>query len=680
MMADINSVINEFNGRKIAIYGLGTETERFLLEWGDKLSIVCLLDGFKSEGEMYGYPILAHQEAVDLGVKLIIVVARPGSCKAIAKKIGPLCRANGIALFDVRGKDLLETSEVTFEFSGINAESKQVLEDKINNAEVVSFDLFDTLIVRKVYSYTDIFELVDIAIRKRGVFISDFCDRRLSAEKELSKLGAPRLEVIYEDVLNKSGTNAISAKELSELEWETDLATLMPRYAMRDIFRECISLGKRVVITTDSYYCQGRIEEILDKFEITGYEKLLVSCEYDCSKTQGLFDKVNELSAGRVLHIGDDVASDIEPARNKGFDAFKIISSIEYFDVLGGMAIEDHINSLSDRVRSGLFISRAFNDPFCFEIESKFFVRKAEDIGYMFFAPMISDFVLWLKNETTEQGYEQILFGARDGYLIDRLYRKIDPGTVSLYFLTSRTAAIRAGVEDMEDIEYVNSMRFFGSDEDALYARFGIETKDSLSKKANELILEKAAIQRINYLRYIEKTGIGSEKLAIFDFVAKGTTQMYLGRLFDQHMKGFYFLQLEPEYMADRNLDIQPFYTDEEKNSSEIFDNYYILETMLTAPYPQLEEFDENGEPIYATETRSEADIRCFERAQSGMEEYFDDYINLVPEEAWSENKKLDEAFLSLVNKVKICDEDFLALTVEDPFFGRMTDIRDVIG
>ena len=40
----------------------------------------------------------------------------------------------------------------------------------------------------------------------------------------------------------------------------------------------------------------------------------------------------------------------------------------------------------------------------------------------------------------------------------------------------------------------------------------------------------------------------------------------------------------------------------------------------------------------------------------------------------------LDELFLSLISKIQIRDEDFLALKVEDPFFGRMTDIKDVIG
>ena len=59
---------------------------------------------------------------------------------------------------------------------------------------------------------------------------------------------------------------------------------------------------------------------------------------------------------------------------------------------------------------------------------------------------------------------------------------------------------------------------------------------------------------------------------------------------------------------------------------------------------------------------------------------YFEDYLRILPENAREENKKLDESFLSLVNKVQIKDESFLALKIEDPFFGRITDMKDMLG
>ena len=100
----------------------------------------------------------------------------------------------------------------------------------------------------------------------------------------------------------------------------------------------------------------------------------------------------------------------------------------------------------------------------------------------------------------------------------------------------------------------------------------------------------------------------------------------------------------------------------------------------MTSPYSQMEEFDENGEPVFADETRSEKDLGVFERAQAGISLYFEEYMRLVPEEARTVNKKLDEKMLALVNRIQIKDEDFMALKVEDPFFGRMTNIMDVIG
>ncbi len=91
-------------------------------------------------------------------------------------------------------------------------------------------------------------------------------------------------------------------------------------------------------------------------------------------------------------------------------------------------------------------------------------------------------------------------------------------------------------------------------------------------------------------------------------------------------------------------------------------------------------EMDDDGKPVFAEETRSSSDINVFKRAQDGIEQYFKDYIAILPQSARTVNKALDEKLLELVNKVKILDEEFLAIKVEDPFFGRMTDIKDVIG
>lgn len=679
---NIRDLIKKYENNKIAVYGLGTETERFLSEHEGCLSVEGLLDGFREDGIMYGYPIIPLSDTVIRNIRLIIVVARPGSCKAIAKRIGDFCRRNEIALFDVRGKDLLAVNNVAFDFSGIKGVSRNKLYEMIRSAKVVSFDLFDTLITRRVLSYTDIFDLMDIRLREMGVVIPDFSRLRLYAEKELSKRTAPGLKDIYSFVLKKTGGNFISAEELASMEFNLDLNTITVRKDVRELFENTISSEKEVVITTDSYYTLSQIELILDKAEIDKPDHIYVSCEYGTSKNQNLYDIIRSEYEGKgIIHIGDDEFSDILKASEYGISTYRVYSALDLYDALGGLGLEECIKTLSDRIKTGMFIAEIFNSPFCFEDEAeKLSINNAGQLGYLFCAPMITDFVLWMKQKAAEEGYRQILFCARDGYLPGKLFREVSQDTRAVYFLSSRTAAIRAGMEDEADIEYVAGMKYFGTPEEALKTRFGIAAAYATESERSKAILLKSEIQRKNYKKYIEKLDLNDGSLAMFDFVAKGTTQMCLGKLFSQHIKGFYFLQLEPEFMAGKGLDIEPFYTDEEKNTSAIFDNYYILETMLTSPYSQLEEFDEKGEPVFAVETRSEKDLAVFERAQAGITEYFEEYMRILPEKVRTENKKLDERMLAFVNRVQIRDEDFLSLKVEDPFFGRMTNIRDVIG
>lgn len=146
-----------------------------------------------------------------------------------------------------------------------------------------------------------------------------------------------------------------------------------------------------------------------------------------------------------------------------------------------------------------------------------------------------------------------------------------------------------------------------------------------------------------------------------------------------RHLKGLYFLRLEKERMEDKGLDIVSFYDTEEMEQSIIFKDYYILETMLTAPMPSVKEFDEKGKPVYGKETRKESDICCFQDAQEGIRGYFREYLTLCPISERKINKRLDEIFLTLIHGMEIRDQDFLNLKVEDPFFNRMTDLVDML-
>lgn len=683
---------NKFEkNRNIVLYGLSTETERILNEWNGKYNVIGLLDGFQKEGMQFGYPIVNINDVVKQENVIIIVVARPGSCKAITKRIGNLCRENGVGLFDIRGTNLLADTRVVFDFKNVKGYTKAELLEQIREVDVVSFDLFDTLVVRKVLSSSDVIELVGAWLEEKGVLFSDFVAKRIATEKKLSRGHAPRLEQIYEELLKDEKNAVITATELAVLEYQVDVGLLQPRAEIQSLISEIKAGNKQVYITSESYYSRAQIEYILSVNGISDVDGVIVSCEYDTGKLDDLFEKLIEVAGTKnILHIGDDIVADIESASKHGIKSFQIYSASEILDSVGGLNLISNDMCLSDRIRVGMFIADIFNSPFQFEDENqKIHVDDAKNLGYLFTAPMIMDFTKWFGEQVKEYGLNNIWFCARDGYLLKKLYELIYPGVKAYYFLTSRISTIRAGMEDITDIEYVDSMKYSGQSTDNLKARFGIDEAELSTEQMDcsqagllkyaEAILDVSKVKRVNYLKYIERLDIQDGGIALFDFVAKGTSQMYIQRLVTNPIKGLYFLQLEPEFMKNKELDIKPFYTEEERDTSAIFDNYYILETLLTSPDASVDEFDSDGNAIYANETRSQRDIECFTRAQEGIVSYVENYLAICPRNEIRINKKLDEAFLALVHNVEIRDKDFLDLTVEDPFFNRMTKITDVL-
>lgn len=697
MLISVES-FQEYKGTTIALYGLGAETKNALQSLEKDFEIVGLLDSFRAEGELYGRPIISIDDAIHAGIQLIIVVARPGSCKAITKRIEDKCRRAGIALMDIRGRNLLEARKVSYCFSDIARATRAELEEKIRNADVVSFDLFDTLVMRQTLYSDDIIAYVDCKLKESGIFIEDFCKNRLGSEKELSRNRVPTLTEIYQNMMQKRKKykeRNITAAELANLEWDIDFEFLVSRKEMCDIFRETVESGKKVYIVSDTYYSKKQLIQILKKCNITKYTDILSSSDCKVSKQQGLYSVLKDReNAGRYLHIGDDIVADIESACNCGLDTYRVFSGLDLLEDVGGLGLEFCADSLSDNLKIGMFVARIFNSPFQFEKQDRYIeIKDVYDIGYLLCAPVISDFVIWFYNKMKEQKFQNIWFGARDGYLIREMYSYLldslgcNDGTV--YFLTSRIAAIRAGVQDEEDIQYVDEMKFSGTLEENLKERFGIDlgfvkSEDILVDKKGllqykKIILRNAQKEYENYEQYIARLVIEEGDIAFFDFVAKGTVQMYVQRLVDRHLKGFYFLQLEKEYMKEKKLDIESFFGNVDTDFGVIYDNYYILEPLLTALHPSICSFDEEGMPVYADDTRSNRSILCIERAQTGILDYFKAYIKLCAKAEQKLNKKLDEVFLGLIHKIKITDDDFMDLMIEDPFFNRMTNITDVI-
>lgn len=686
-MANLKQLFSAYKKQKIAVYGLGKETGRILSEMLPEFQIIGLLDGYKQEGMLYGMPIISLDYAVGEDVGLILVAARPGPCRAIAKRIGKVCRENQIALIDVRGNDLGYVEKVLYDLKHIEGITKQELLKRIEENDVVSFDLFDTLLMRQVLFPEDVFDLMDFRLREQGIFIEDFSKKRLSSEKALAGQSPDLLE-IYARLQDSCGILEMSPETLAELERQIDYELIIPRKEVCDIFREAVRRNKKVYIVSDTYYTKEQLAVFLEKCGIMEYEGIIASCMYHTDKTQGLFQVLKEaVGAARCMHIGDDKTADIQYGEKNGIETCHLYSGIGLLEAGGYLGMWDAIESFSDRLKAGMLTARIFNSPFQFEeADRKIRITSAGDTAYLFFAPMICDFVIWLYRHICEDGLQNIFFCARDGYLIKKLYDILSGNDSSIYFLTSRTAAVRTGMKDYHDIRYLEKIKFNGTLREQLWKRFGVSAEEEDSRLVNgrlmdfsQEIIKRSEKCRERNKKYIDTLEIQDGEIAFFDFAAKGTSQVYMQRILKNYLKGFYFLRLEDESTEQSRLDIISFYKAGEPDSKAIFENYDILETILTSPFPSVLEFDECGTPVYAEETRKQRDLDFLQDAQDGICEYFRNYLRFCPMAERRVHKKLDEILLFMVHKMTIADCVFLGMKAEDSFFNRAINIADLI-
>ena len=109
------------------------------------------------------------------------------------------------------------------------------------------------------------------------------------------------------------------------------------------------------------YMHQADLEKIINDIGIVGYDRIFVSCEYDTSKPQRLFECYKkEVTAGSYLHIGDSYACDIAPSALVDIDSFRLKMSTEIWESAG----EKPSECLEERTQQAEYIADKLNSPF----------------------------------------------------------------------------------------------------------------------------------------------------------------------------------------------------------------------------------------------------------------------------------------------------------------------------
>ena len=299
--------------------------------------------------------------------------------------------------------------------------------------EVISFDIFDTLIFRPFSEPTDLFFFLG---EKTGIL--DFKRLRMQAEADArtqkykeEKHYEIKLSDIWSRLQNEIG---VIKEQGMQMEQVLEMEFCYANPFMQQVFTQLREHGKRLVITSDMYLSKAFLSELLQKNGYGGYEELYVSCEYEKSKAEGsLYEVVKRAypDTDSMIHVGDNPVSDVKNAKKHGFEVF-------YYPNVNRNALLYRAYDMSAVVGGayrGIVNNKLYNGTGQLSMEYEY--------GYIYGGLFVLGYCNFIHTYAREHGIDKLLFLSRDGDILRQAYAVLFPEEKTEYVYWSRAAATK---------------------------------------------------------------------------------------------------------------------------------------------------------------------------------------------------------------------------------------------
>ncbi len=314
--------------------------------------------------------------------------------------------------------------------------------DFLAQYDVISFDIFDTLLFRPFSSPTDLFYLLGEEL--------DFLDfKRIRMEMEararqekFEKCGS--YEVTLADIWRvMERETGLDAKEGMCLETELERQLCYANPFMAEVFTGLLQRKKRIIIVSDMYLPEAFLEELLNQNGYEGYVQLYVSNAYGKSKWDGqLFDTAREEqrrqagSALSLIHVGDHPHSDVKMAKKHGFAALHYPNA----DAAGAVYRAQDMSALIGGAYRGLVNHHLYTGQRSYSQEYEY--------GYAYGGLFVVGYCRFIHEYTQKNQIDKLLFLSRDGDILKTVYDRLYPGGRTKYVYWSRAAALKLTADE----------------------------------------------------------------------------------------------------------------------------------------------------------------------------------------------------------------------------------------
>lgn len=542
-------------------------------------------------------------------------------------------------------------------------EEVKKLKKLIDENNVISFDVFDTLLLRNILKPTDLFLLLN-SYTLENCQIENFYEERIKAESE-SRVGHENnettIENIYE-VLSKKFNKDLQKVMEKELELEEKFLVANPW--MQEIYTYAKKKKKKVLAISDMYLPKKFIQKILEK---NGYklDEIYVSSEKFQVKGNGsLFEYVKneeKINPEKWLHIGDNEISDYEAPKKIGINAY------HYLSISKRSGFANNTQTVEESILKGI----EQNEIFATTKE----LSDWEIFGIKYVSPLYYGFTNWIYQLTKHK--DNIYFLARDGYAIKQVYemftRKLNKNIDTYYLYCSRAAFQIPTLCDKEkayalDIltrynptmnqkvkidnilkalkldasKYEKQFRNFELNKDVILDQTNLYRVKKFLSYIYDDIFEKLKEKKELVEEYLKEMNLEKyDSLNIVDIGWAGSTQYALYDLVDKKITGYYFGTRKNMYDDVKYNSFGYMFDSEEPKDryKKVDDNVMMYEFVFSAPHGSTLGFKkEKGKvvPILGDNGENDSYIEQFQKTAIEICQkylkYYDELKSISPE------------------------------------------------
>lgn len=346
-------------------------------------------------------------------------------------------------------------------------------------ASLVSFDVFDTLLCRSVFKPEDVFLMMQKELQSKTNPIQlpshishSFAVLRAGVERQLRRERDAQLqaglsadyteeitiEEVYSLLIERFGGDREHIFQLIELEQKLELSVLQERPVGKYLFQEALKAGKPILIVSDFIHDETFVVQALRNAGYTQYDKIYVSSKIGKKKHSGdLFAHIAKeikVDTKSILHIGDNSIGDLSKAQEAGWNSIQITSARERaIEIMKTREISPEVINKSFFLRSALsMFAEEFYQIKSYDTidktsemeEKRGFLENEVEFGYLALGPIMVSFSDWIIQQAMAKNCTSIVCFARDCYLPYHIINKI---------LSAR------GKEQEMDVHYIATSR-----------------------------------------------------------------------------------------------------------------------------------------------------------------------------------------------------------------------------